>query len=78
MVEDELRIASEELKTVRGELHVIKAAQQVDQERLQAVRNELRLKSTTLSWVFQEVSEAESIVGRLNVKCRGLCDDLQR
>ena len=78
MVEDELRIAREELKMVKGELQVIKAAQQVDQERLQAVRNELRLKSTTSSWVFQEVSEAESIVGSLNDKCRGLCDDLQR
>ena len=32
----------------------------------------------TLNQVFQEVFEAESIVGRLNDECRGLCDDLQR
>ena len=42
------------------------------------VRDELRLKTTTFSRVFQEVSEAESIVGRLKDKCRGPRDDLRR
>ena len=35
-----------------GELRVVKAGQQVDKEELQAVRDELRLKTTTLSRVF--------------------------
>ena len=38
----------------------------------------LRLKTTTLNRVFQEVPEAKSIIGRLNDECRGLHDDLQR
>ena len=57
---------------------VVKAGQQVDKEELQATRDELRLKTTTLSRVFQEVSEAESIMGCLNDECHGLRDDLQR
>ena len=40
-------------------------------------RDELCLKTTTLSRVFQEVSEAENTVGRLNEECHGLRDDLQ-
>ena len=40
--------------------------------------DELRLKTTTLSRVCQEVVEAESTVGRLNEECHGLRDDLQR
>ena len=78
MVENELQIAKEELKMARGELRVVKAGQQADKEELQAVRDELCLKTTTLNRVFQEVSEAESTVGRLNDECRGLRDDLQR
>ena len=78
MIEDEMQIAKEELKTVRGELRVIKAGQQADQEELQAVKDELRLKITTLSRVFQDVSKAESTVGCLNDECRRLRDDLQR
>ena len=78
MVEDELQIAREELKTARGELRIVEARQQADQEELQAVRDKLRLKTTNLSQVFQEVSEAESTVGRLNDECRRLRDDLQR
>ena len=78
MVEDELQIAKEELKTDRGELRVVKVGQQVDKEELQAARDELRLKTTTFNRVFQEVSKAESTVGRLNDECRGLRDDLQR
>ena len=66
MVEDELQIAKEKLKTAGGELWVVKAGQHADKEELQVVRDELRLKTTTLNWVFQEVSEAESMVGRLN------------
>ena len=42
------------------------------------VSDELHLKTMTLNWVFQEVSEAESTVGRLNKECGGLRDDLQR
>ena len=41
-------------------------------------KDELRLKTTTLSRVFQEVTEAESTVGRLNEECHGLHGDLQR
>ena len=41
-------------------------------------RDQLRLKTTTLSQVCQEVAEAESTVGHLNEECHGLCDDLQR
>ena len=52
-------------------MQAVKAGQQADKE-------ELRLKTTTLSQVFQEVSEAESTVGLLNDECRGLRDDLQR
>ena len=78
MVKDELQIAWEELKTTRGELRVVKVGQQADKEELQVVRDELRLKTTTLSRVFQEVSEVESTVGRLNDECHGLRDDLQR
>ena len=62
----------------RCELRVFKAGQQADKEELQAVRDELRLKTVTLSRVFQEVSEAESIVGHLNDECCRLRDDLQR
>ena len=50
----------------------------MDKEELQAARDELSLKTTTLRRVFQEVSEAESTVGLLNKECRGLHDDLQR
>ena len=42
------------------------------------VRDELHLKTTTLSRVCQEVAEAESTVGHLNEECHGLRDDLQR
>ena len=42
------------------------------------VREELHLKTTTLSRVFQEISKAEGIVGSLTNECRGLRDDLQR
>ena len=63
---------------VRDELRVVKVGQQADKEELQAVRDELRFKTTTLIRVFQEVSEAESIVGCLDDECRGLRDDLQR
>ena len=52
--------------------------QQVDKEELQVARDELRLKTITLSLVCQEVVEAESTVGRLNKECHGLRDDLQR
>ena len=62
----------------RGELRIVKVEQQADEEELQEVRDELHLKTTTLSRIFQEVSEAESIVGRLSDECRGLRDDLQR
>ena len=41
-------------------------------------RDDLRLKTTTLSQVCQEVAEAERTVRRLNKKCHGLRDDLQR
>ena len=78
MVKDELQIAWEELKIARGKLWVVKAGQLADKEELHAVRDELRLKTITLSRVFQEVFEAESTVGRLNDECRGFCDDLQR
>ena len=78
MVRDELQIAREELKVARGELRAIRVEQQADKEELQVARNELRLKTTTLSRVYQEVAEAESTVGRLNEKCHGLRDDLQR
>ena len=50
----------------------------MDKEELQAARDELHLKTTTLSRVFQEVIEVESTVGCLNEECHGLCDDLQR
>ena len=40
--------------------------------------DELRLKTTTLSWVYQEVTEAESTVGHAKEECHGLHDDLQR
>ena len=78
MVEDELQITKEELKTTRGEMRVVKAGQQVNKVELQAVWDELRLKTTALNQVFQEVFEAESTVGRLNNECRELRDDLQR
>ena len=41
-------------------------------------RDELRLKTTTLSRVYQEVAEAKSTVGHLNEEFHGLRDDLQR
>ena len=47
----------------RGELQVVKDGQQTDKEKLHAVRDELRLKTTTLIRVFQEVSEADRTVG---------------
>ena len=78
MVKDELQISREELETARGELRIVKAGQQVDKEELQAVRYKLHLKTTTLSRVFQEIFETESIVGCLNDECCGLRDDLQR
>ena len=78
MVKDELQIAKEKLKTARGELWAVKDGQQADKEELQAVRDKLCLKTTASNWVFQEVSEAKSTVGRLNDKCRGLRDALQR
>ena len=34
MVEDELQIAKEELKTARGKLRVVKAGQQADKEEI--------------------------------------------
>ena len=42
------------------------------------VRDELHLKTMTLSRVCQEVFEAKSTVGRLNEECHRLRDDLQR
>ena len=62
----------------RGKLRVVKVEQQADKEELQVARDELRLKTTTLSRVFQEVTEAESTMGRLNNECHELRDDLQR
>ena len=41
-------------------------------------RDELRLKTMTLTWVCQEVAEAENTVGRLNGECHELRDELQR
>ena len=41
-------------------------------------REELRLQTTTLSRVCQEVVVAESTVGRLNEEFHELCYDLQR
>ena len=41
-------------------------------------RDELRLKTKTLSQVCQEVSKAESTVGCLNKECHKLRDELQR
>ena len=64
------------MNTARGELRVVKVGQQADKVELQAVRDELCLKTTTLNQVFQEVFEAESTVGRLNDECRELRDDL--
>ena len=62
----------------KGELRVVKVEQQADKEEQQVARDELRLKTTTLSRVCQEVAKAESTVGRLNEECHGLRDDLQR
>ena len=45
---------------------------------MQAVKDELHLKTTTLSQVFQEISEAESTMGCLTDEYRELRDDLQR
>ena len=78
MVREELQIAREKLKVARGELRVIKVEQQANKEELQEARDELRLNTTTLSRVFQEVTEAESTLGRLNEEFRKLRDDLQR
>ena len=50
----------------------------MDKEELQVARDELRLKTTTLSRVCQEVAEAKSTMGHLNEEFHGLCDDLQR
>ena len=50
----------------------------MDKEELLVVKDELRLKTMALSRVSQEISEAESTVGRLNDECHGLRDDLQR
>ena len=41
-------------------------------------RDELRLKTTTLSRVCQEVSKDESTMGCLNEECHRLHDDLER
>ena len=41
-------------------------------------RDELRLKTTTLSQVCQEVAKIENVVGHLNEECHGLRDNLQR
>ena len=78
MVRHELQITREELKAAMGDLRIVMVEQQVDKEELQVARDELRLKTTTLSRVCQEVPEAESTVGRMNEKCHGLRDDLQR
>ena len=59
------------MQAARGE-------QQADKEELQAARDELRLKTATLSRVFHEVTKAESTAGCLNEECHGLRDDLQR
>ena len=67
-----------ELKEARGELRVVRVEKQADKGELQVARDELRLKTTTLSRVCQEDAEAESTVGRLNEECHGLRDDLQR
>ena len=78
MVKDELQIAKEELKAVRSELQVVRVEQQANKEELHIFRDELCLKTMTLSRVCQEVAEAESTVERLNEECHKLCDDLQR
>ena len=52
--------------------------QQANKEELQVARDELRLKTKTLSRVCQEVAEAENVVGHLNEECHGLRVDLQR
>ena len=59
-------------------MRVVKARHQANKEELQAVRDELRLKTTALNRVFQEVSKADSTVGSLNDECQGLHDDLKR
>ena len=73
-----LRMSCRSPGMARGELRVVKAGQQADQEEIHAIRDELHLKATTLSQVFQEISEAKSTVGCLTDECRGLRDDLQR
>ena len=78
MVKDELHITREELKMAGGELRIVRFEQQADKEELQVARDELHLKTMTLSRFYQEVAEAESTVGRLNEECHGLRDDLQR
>ena len=78
MVRDELQIAREELKAARGELWVVRVDQQADKEELQVARDKLRLKTTTLSRVCQEVVVTKSTMGHLNEEFHGLRYDLQR
>ena len=78
MVKDDLQISMKELKAARGELRVVRVEQQADKEELQVAGDELRLKTTTLIWVCQEITEAESTVGHVKEECHGLHDDLQR
>ena len=69
MVEDELQIAREELKTDRGGCGL---------SRLDSRWTRKNYRRLGTSCVFQEISEAESTMGSLTDKCRGLRDDLQR
>ena len=66
-----MRVAKDELWTIRDEL-------QVARDELHVVWDELRIKATTLSPVSQEASEAVSSVERLTEECHELCRDLQR
>ena len=63
-IREELLAAQDELQSSREELHVAK--------------DELCVKTTILSLVRQEASEAERSVERLTVECRALRGDFQR
>ena len=51
MVKDELQIAREELKAAKGELQVVRVEKQADEEEIQVAKDELCLKTLTLSRV---------------------------
>ena len=76
--EDKENKAQGELRVSKDELRVIRDKLQAARDELHVVRDELHIKSTILSRVSQEASEAMSSVEHLTEEFHGLRGDLQR